>query len=269
MARGRAGRWLRSALVSTIGLLAPVAGWAQNGETPAEVRGPTTRTELMQSLASWDSLASQGYGHAAREASSIRRRLTEGDFRTGDRIVMTVLNSTAYPADLISQFRDTMTVIEGGTLMLPLAGAVSIRGLLRPELDAHLSRELSRVFREPPQIVTTTTIPVGVSGAVGAQGFFSYPPSARVQEVIMRSSPSGNADLNKIVVKRNRRDIITADSLRLEIARGATLEQLDIRAGDEFAIAERKPPFRWTNLIGITSGLLGLVFIADRVFNRR
>ncbi len=269
LARPRSSSRLWFALLASTLMLAPAAAQSQNGELPPEARGPTTRQELTQSLSAWDSLASQGYGHAAREATAIRRRLTDGDFRTGDRIVLTILNSSEYPVDLVAPFRDTLTVIEGGTLMLPLAGAVSVRGLLRPELDAHLTRELSQVFRDPPRIVTSTTIPVGVSGAVGRQGFFSYPPSARVQEVIMHSGPSGNADLNRIVVKRNRRDIVSADSLRVEIARGATLEQLDIRAGDEFAVAERKPPFRWTSLLGIASTVLGLVWAADRVFGNR
>lgn len=258
-----------TALVVAALVFAPAPAMAQGGELPPGARGPTSRVELEQSLASWDSLASQGYAHAGREAAAIRRRLAEGDFRTGDRVAMTIINSTVYPTDIVEQFRDTLTVLDGGTLMLPMAGAVSLRGVLRPELNDHLSKALSIVLREPPRLATTITIPVGVSGAVGRQGFFSYPPSARVQEVIMSSGPTGSADLNKIVVKRNREEIVDADSLRAEIARGATLEQLDIRAGDEFAIAERKPPFRWMSLLGIASAVLSLVFVADRVFGDR
>lgn len=250
--------------VTLLTLLTLAPGLAQG---QSNVPAPGSRPALEAQLRLQDSLAATGVASARAQADRIRQRLTEGDFRVGDRVVVIIQNSTDYPVAIVEQFSDTLLVSEVRTITVPQAGVLSLEGVLRPELDSMLTSALSRVFVTPPRIITRVTIPVTVSGQVGAQGFHSVTPTMRIADLIQSVGPTGSADVNRIVVRRNGKDIISADSLRSEIARGATLDQLNVQAGDEIFVAERKPPFRWTSIIGIASAVLGLVWAIDRVRN--
>jgi protein involved in polysaccharide export with SLBB domain len=245
--------------------LACMIALASPSHAQSIVPPPGSRAALEAELRVQDSLANAGVASARARAAHLRQRLTEGDFRVGDRILIVIQNSPDYPANIVEAFSDTLVVSEARTIAVPQAGVVQLNGLLRPELDSTLSNALARVFVTPPRIITRVTIPITVSGQVGSQGFHSVTPTIRIADLIQSVGPTGSADVNRIVVKRSGREIISADSLRTEIARGATLDQLNMQAGDEIFVAERKPPFRWTSIIGIASAVLGLVWAIDRV----
>ena len=225
----------------------------------------TGRAALQYQLRIQDSLAAAGVSGARVEADRIRNRLEEGDFSVGDRVVIVILNSTDYPVEHVEQFRDTLLVSEARTITVPQSGIMSLDGVLRPELDSMVTAALTRVFVTPPRIITRVTIPVTIAGQVGSQGFHQFPPSTRVADVIQQVGPTGNADVNKITVRRSGSEIIKANELRAEIARGATLDHLGIQAGDEIFVAERRPPWNWQTIIGAASAVLGLVWAIDRI----
>lgn len=255
-----------AAVLSAVLLVASGAS-ASVANAQASPPKPGSRPALEMELRIQDSLAASGVASARARADHLRQRLSEGDFRVGDRVVILIQNSTDYPVNIVEPFADTLIVSEARTLTVPQAGVLRLAGVLRPELDSMLNAALSRVFVTQPQIITTVTIPITVSGQVGAQGFHSVSPSIRIADLIQSVGPTGSADVNKIVVKRNGKELIGSDSLRTEIARGATLDHLNMQAGDEIFVAERKPPFRWTSIIGIASAVLGLVWAIDRLRN--
>jgi len=66
-------------------------------------------------------------GRSPVAANLIRTRLDSGDFQAGDRIFLRV--------DGEPQLTDTFTVAPGPELPLPQLGALSLKGLLRQELQ--------------------------------------------------------------------------------------------------------------------------------------
>lgn len=250
------------------GALALAATPAVAQDTSAALPTTGLRPALEARLALQDSLARTGVESARAEAERLRERLRDGDFRVGDRVIIAIENSTDYPPQIVEPFRDTLLVSEVRTITVPHAGVISLAGVLRPELDSILTDALSRVFVTPPRIITRVSIPVTVAGEVARQGFHQVPPTIRVADLIQQVGPTGSADINRIIVRRNGQELIGAKRLRAEIARGATLDQLGIQAGDEIFVNQRREPFRWTHLIGITSAVLGLVWAIDRLSNR-
>src|SRR5438552_1709239 len=77
------------------------------------------------------------------ETTYIQRRLKEGDFRVGDRILLVVEDpeppatgaGTPVVKSSEQQLSDTFTVGSSQELTLPVVGVVSLRGVLRTELE--------------------------------------------------------------------------------------------------------------------------------------
>src|SRR2546427_10530858 len=62
-------------------------------------------------------------------------------FQVGDRILLHVERDSA--------LSDTFTVVAGPALRLPNIGEISLAGVRRTDLEAHLTRELSRYIKDP------------------------------------------------------------------------------------------------------------------------
>ena len=91
------------------------------------------------------------------ETTYIRRRLAEGDFHAGDRILVLVeMAQASTPASAAAagrtseqQLSDTFTVGSSQEVTLPVVGVVSLRGVLRTELEPRLTEEIARYIRDP------------------------------------------------------------------------------------------------------------------------
>lgn len=236
---------------------------AQQGWDPTGVQ--LTRSELEELLRRYEETASSSaYSSEVRaqardEAALIRTRLDEGDLRVGDRIELTVEGQP----DLTSEF----AVVAGRMLVLPAIGEVSVAGVLRSELQDHLSREIARYIRDPV-VRARSLIRLEVIGAVGAQGFYTIPSDILITDALMQAGgPAANADIEKIRIERNRQVIWSSDRLRRAMQEGRTLDQLSIRAGDGIIIPERAGGEGWwrTGLMILTG--LGTAFVAaERIF---
>jgi protein involved in polysaccharide export with SLBB domain len=166
------------------------------------------------------------------EAAEIRERLRDGDFQVGDRIVLRVRGDSA--------LSDTFVVRAGRILSLPNFSEISLAGVLRSELQAFLSKEIARYVREPV-VQTSSLIRLAVLGEVTRPGFYAVGADVLVTDAIMAAGgPNGEADLRRVVVRRGAREVWTADQVHTAMTQGATLDQLNLRAGDEIVVGERK-----------------------------
>ena len=129
-----------AALVALLAAPRPAAGQAGDGSNALGLGA--TRQSLEARAARLEQAAQSA--DAAREAASIRARLTRGDFRVGDRILLTVEGE--------KELSDTFTVGLGGQLTLPLIGNVPLEGVLRSELQDYLTRRLAQNLRDPEEI---------------------------------------------------------------------------------------------------------------------
>src|SRR5712675_1844786 len=72
-------------------------------------------------------------------AAQTQKRTT--GFQVGDRILLVVEGDSA--------LSDTFTVVAGPAIELPVIGAVSLAGVTRAGVEAHLVRELGRYLKNP------------------------------------------------------------------------------------------------------------------------
>jgi protein involved in polysaccharide export with SLBB domain len=194
------------------------------------------RAELEELLDRLETAASSpGYSgrireQAAREAAVVRTRLQEGDFQVGDRVILQVLG----------EFADTVAVEPGRVITLPGMGPIPLAGVLRSELEEHLTRELATYLRDPV-VEASSLIRIAVLGRVGQQGFYTMPASLLVEEALMLAGgPAPEADLDEAEILRGDRVIWEDDALQRAIVEGRTLDQLSLRAGDRIMIPVRQ-----------------------------
>jgi len=133
---------------------------------------------------------------------------------------------------------------------------VSLAGLLRAELEAKLTEYVGRFVRDP-RVRARSLIPVTITGAVGAPGFYTLPSELRLTDALMRAGgTSPAAEITEISIERGDEQIWDAESLQLAITEGRTLDQLSMRAGDLVFVPERSPGFGGPESFVRTIGIL-------------
>jgi protein involved in polysaccharide export with SLBB domain len=192
------------------------------------------RDSLQVLLAQLDSLgeATSGNNSAKQRAKNtaqlIRNRLERGDFQAGDRIRLQV--------DSEPQLTDTFPVGPSQELVLPVVGIVSLRGVLRAELQVAMSRELGRFLRDPI-VRATPLIRVSIIGEVNRPGFYLLPPASVVSDVVTAAGgPTQNAKVEKMWVERGGRRLVEGQQLQSLMAEGLTLDDANVRPGDKFVV---------------------------------
>jgi protein involved in polysaccharide export with SLBB domain len=192
------------------------------------------------------------------QAATIRARLRDGDFDVGDRILLTVRGD--------SMSNDTVTVRAGRIIRLTNLPDISLQGVLRSELAQYLTTQLERYIKRP-EIQTTSLVRVAVMGAVNKPGFYQLPADIALADAIMiAGGPNTNADVDRTTVKRGNDLVYSSVMLGQEVAKGATLDQLNIRPGDEIRIGERHHT-NWAliaSIVGITAGLISTAVVLTR-----
>jgi hypothetical protein len=228
-------------------------------------RAQASRVELEASLAQIDTiLKSPGYSTRIREAKRreaalIRERLTEGDMQVGDLLAITVLGEAG--------LTDTFTVGAGQMLSLPGLPPVPLRGILRSEAEPYITKELERYIRNP-QVRVVPSIRLAVLGAVGRQGYYQVPADVLISDAIMMAGgPTGAANPNKSKIVRANTEILAQAEVEQAIVRGATLDQLNLRAGDQIVVDEKiQRQGRTVTFLTIFGILTSVVYLTTLIF---
>ena len=228
-------------------------------------RAQASRQELEASLASIDTiLASPGYSSRIREAKQresalIRERLTEGDLQVGDQLAITVQNEPTYSG--------TFVVGAGRTLALPGLPGIPLRGVLRSEAEEYITRQLAKYVREP-SVRVVPSIRLAVLGSVGKQGFYQVPADLLISDAIMAAGgPVGAANPNLSKVMRQSTEILTSVDVTDAIVRGATLDQLNLRAGDQIMVDEKlQKRGRTLGLLGVMGLITSITYLLIQIF---
>ena len=97
-------------------------------------------------------------------------------FQAGDRILLRVEGDSA--------LSDTFTVVAGPALRLPIFGEISLAGVSRSDLEAHLTRELGRYIKNPV-VQARALIRVSVLGEVTRPGFYAVPVDLVLPDALM------------------------------------------------------------------------------------
>jgi protein involved in polysaccharide export with SLBB domain len=188
-----------------------------------------------------------------------RVRLDQGDFQAGDRILLRVEGQQT--------LSDTFTVNQDRELSLPIAGAVSLKGVLLSELEPYLTDQLG-MFLKYPRVQARPLIRLSVQGAVARPGFYFVPPDASLSDALRAAGgTTRDAKMNKAAIQREGRDVWKGQQLRRVLAEGRTLDQASIQSGDEFLIPGKlgdgtsdRLRFLWL-VVSLTGGIYGLTRI--------
>jgi len=196
--------------------------------------------ESLEGMASSSAYSNRMREGAERDAGVIRARLNDGDFRVGDQITLVVEGEPNLSGDY---------PVEGGPrISLPGLGTISLNGVLRSELESHLTKELSR-FLQNPVVRAQPRVRISVQGAVGSPGFFTVPADMLLSELLMHAGgPGGSANLEQLRIERVGQRLWEGDELRVMLADGRTLDQLNVRGGDELIVPQRSTRNIWGSL---------------------
>lgn len=175
------------------------------------------------------------------------------EFHVGDRIALTVEGPQA--------FADTALVREGLVLRLPTFGDISLAGVKRADTQKYLTQQIGKYIKDPV-VHATPLVRIAILGEVGRPGFYWVPSDNLLSDVVMRAGgPTGSADLNKTVVKRSGKEVISQSQSQVALTEGKTLDDLRVAPGDELVVGQ-KSTFGFGNvlqILGVGISLAGLL----------
>ncbi len=178
--------------------------------------------------------------HAAAQDSSSP---APQPFQVGDRILLKVEGDSA--------LSDTFTVVAGPAVQLPVIGAVSLAGVPRTGIEDHMRRQLARYLKDPV-VHARALIRVAILGAVTRPGFYAVPTDLVLSDALMvAGGPTQEAKVEKMRIQRGGARIWTGAKLQAAIARGATLEELGLRAGDRIDVPKGRDTESTVRIIGV------------------
>jgi len=226
----------------------PVA-WREVNSTRAELQA---RVEEVQAQA----IASRTVDERRAlmlEADLISRRLKDGDFVVGDRVIVRIEEQMT--------LTDTFTVHSGKMLELPGYGAIGLNGALWSEATERVRQEVG-TYVKAPRVRVTPLVRIGIMGAVSRPGYYQVPTDMPIADAMMHAGgPTVNGQPSNAVVRRGDEEVWPAAAVREAIAQGLTIEQMALRSGDEVAVPEQRR-FSTQTFLQIIGVLVGASAIA-------
>jgi protein involved in polysaccharide export with SLBB domain len=232
----RGSRWLVAALLGVF----PIALAAQDGKVAD--RPLATREELQ---------AAMDRDRGSDVAARINMRLTQGDFKRGDRIALMVQGEEA--------LTDTFTVSGNSELILPppTTGSLSLKGVLRAELEPKVTEYINK-FRNNAVVRAQPLLRLSVQGEVAKGGIYAVPADAQLADALMAAGGTTQyAKTNKVTIERNGRPIWQGSAFDTDI------DDLRLQDGDQITVGGNRPSGNdnlrtFALLVSIAGGLYGL-----------
>lgn len=204
-------------------------------DVAVDARRPlVTRADLQSALDQADQISSsEAYSFAFKEekraeAAVIRERLLEGDFYVGDQLNIQLIGD--------SGFSGVQTVQFGRVLSLPGLPDLPMRGVLRSEAQEYVATQIAR-FLKDPQVKVRPLIRLTVLGGIGHPGFYQLDADLLISDALMLAGGIGNAtEFKNSKVRRAGIEILDGETFAKAITDGRTLDQLNLRAGDEIEV---------------------------------
>jgi protein involved in polysaccharide export with SLBB domain len=187
------------------------------------------------------------------QAAAIRQRLRDGDFQIGDRILLTVFSDAAHT--------DTLVVRDGRLVDLPWKVALPLTGVLRSEVKDRVTAEVLKYVKADKVDVMPLTR-IAVIGEVARPGYFAIRSDVLITDAIMQAGgPTASADLERSIVRRASHEYRSADETRQAVAKGLTIDQFGLNAGDELVVGRQHQLFN-----PATSAVLGMIASLSAIF---
>lgn len=214
---------------------------AQASTRPLTATSPeATRAQLTRLL---DSLVvDSARGTPARrrertaEISTIRQRLTQGDFQVGDRFLID--NGVQ---------RDTVLVRDSVTVAILPWPSYPLRGVLRSELQGAIETYVGNYVRQPRIRVSPLTR-IGFTGGFGRTGYVNVDPTRPFSDALaMAGGVAPGAKSEKITVYRGDKRLLSEDRVAEALRNGETIDDLRLLPGDEARVPAPKNNGGWAS----------------------
>jgi len=273
---------IRRAAVTALCWLWTVAvpGAAQQVDRGAGLQ--VSRPELEQLLRRLDQASGAGdssepaRARARDQATAVRSRLSQGDFHGGDRIVLRVESGEPPAARTVppeersveQQLSDSFTVAPDRSVTLPVVGVISLAGVLHAELEAHLTRQLGEFIRDPV-VRARPLVRIGIVGGVAKPGFYGVPADVVLSDALMvAGGPTPDAKLADLRIERAGARLWEGDVLRQAITEGRTLDEMNLRAGDQFVVPVQRPgsSYEVVRTVGVILGIPITIYTLTKIF---
>jgi hypothetical protein len=227
--------WAQVALATTVVLgMTPMLALSQLSPAPSRVAfSPlATRADLSARGAALEgqlsTIGKADRERTMRELALVKTRLSDGDFRVGDRLLVVLTRDSAVT--------DTAAVRDSLLVTIANLPDVALRGVLRSELSDRLREHVGKYIRNP-QVRASLLTRISIAGGVGRPGFFSVPPDRPLTELIMiAGGPMPGAKLDRIEISRGRTTYLRGRNAKRAVKEGRTLDELGVRSGDEVRI---------------------------------
>ncbi len=194
------------------------------------------------------------------QAQVIRKRLAEGDFQTGHRVLLFIAGD--------SVLSDTFTVMSDQKLQLPNLPEISLAGILDSELQGYLATQLAKYIRDP-SVRAQALLQVQVSGDVTKPGFYSIRTDTPVTDVIMNAGgPLQSAEMNKTELRRGSTTVVHRGGIQTAIQKQLTMSDIGARSGDEIYVPAKPSTNRWQKVAAVTASLMGIIWAVAYLTNR-
>lgn len=175
-------------------------------------------------------------------------------FQPGDRVLLSVEGDSA--------LSDTFTVTAGPALRLPNIGEISLAGVPRADVETYLARELGQYIKDAV-VEARALIRVSIAGEVVRPGFYAVPIDLVVADGLMLAGgATQDARIDRLTIVRGSAPLLSGGALQSAIARGATLDELGIQAGDRIQVPkQRDPESKWRIAGIIVTGIAAAVTV--------
>ncbi|MGH7559488.1 MAG: polysaccharide biosynthesis/export family protein [Gemmatimonadales bacterium] len=261
--------FLRNLVFTAVVVLAAAGSADGQGAPPLQSRhAQASRTELESALTEAQQIvASPGYSSRLkdskrREIALIKLRLEEGDLQPGDQVILFVPNEQT--------LSNTFIVGPGRVISLPGIPDISVKGVLRAEVQEFLTTELKKYLRDPT-VRAQSTIRLSFLGGVGRPGFYQVPAEVLIGDAIMAAGgPAGTTDPANTKVQRAGDEILTKESFRQAMIDGLTIDQLNLRAGDEIIVGGARVQGGstfWRQVVPLAGAALSVTYLIGRLAN--
>ena len=263
----------RAALCAVVALAPPAVAPAQSAADSLAHHALATRAELDSLARALASADSSGQGETL---AYVRNRLAAGDFQAGDRILVQIPGLQPPPpvqvagqpavvsAAALQARVDTFTVGRDRDVVLPVGGGspISLRGVLRSELQDHLGQELSQYLKYPT-VRARPLLRVSVQGAVAKPGYYFVPSDVTLSDALMAAGGTvRDAKMKNLRVERSGATVLKGRPVEEAIAAGRTLEDANLQNGDQLFVpgssdVTEHMRFLWL-VVSLAGGIYGL-----------
>ena len=273
---------IRTAAVAALLCLCSAPGRGAAQQVDRSTGLAVSRAELQRLLLRLDQASGApdsspaAQARARDQAGVVRARLTQGDFHAGDRVLLRVESDEPPRSGAVrteersveEQLSDSFVVAPDRSITLPLVGVISLAGVLHAELEAHLTHQLSQFLQEPV-LHARPLIRIGVVGGVAKPGFYALPADVVLSDALMAAGGlTPDAKVGDLRVERSGERLWDGDALRQAITDGRTLDEMNLRAGDQVVVPSqnRTSAYELVRTAGILLGIPLTIYSLTKVF---